>query len=122
MRLYRLHYGSDITQGIFRGQSGNENYNIYTIKSEMKLAEDFYNISQELHCPKETDFVMNPTEKSLFYFKESFYIKNKHIFDSFTLTASEYNIIVNVYEINLGEIQSYNCIYQDENQMCLEIE
>lgn len=122
MKLYRLHYGDDIKQGIYRGNTGK--YGLYAedIPSHMELEDEFNTIMiEDLHSPRLGEFISFPSDNSLFYFKESFFKAFEYLIDDFIATANELGSIVNITIIDLNEIQSYNCLYQDENQMCIEI-
>lgn len=121
MKLYRVHYGNDIKQGIYRGNTGISWCRVSSIIDRMKLEENFRCISRQLHAPDKDEFDIIPNENSLFYFKEDFITAYKHIIDDFIFTALTLGITVNITTIDLDTITSYQCISQDENQMCLNI-
>ena len=121
MKLYRVHYGNDVKQGIYRGNTGKNWCRISDIIDRMGLGNKFRDISRELHAPSFWEFDIEPNKDSLFYFKESFINSYNDIFDNLIATASQLDITVNITTIDLDTIQSYQCIYQDENQMCLNI-
>ena len=126
MKLYRLFYGEDIKQGIFRGETGNPPYSITDIRQRMMCNERFIDmLRNKLHAPRSYEFDLhefeNPSEDALFYFKKDFYFKYIELLEDFISTAKSLNIEVNVIEIELELIKEYRCVYQDENQMCIEI-
>lgn len=121
MKLYRVHYGNDIRQGMYRGYSGTPMYSFTDIRDYMDFMEEFIDMSCKLHSPDRNEFSLPPKSDSLFYFKEEFMNENRYLINNFISSAYEFDITVNITTIDLDTITSYECIYQDENQMCLNI-
>ena len=120
MKLYRLHYGEDIKQGIFQGETGTE-YDCINIIFSMCYEEEFLQFCRkELHNPKLYEFYIEPSKDAIFYFKETTFNSIDYMIKDFIETAERMSISVNIAEIELDELNTYKCYYQDENQMCLE--
>lgn len=122
MKIYRVHYGKDIKQGMYQGLTGSKDYEKWDVRDRMELKHAFDYMTDTLHYPEPHEFDIKPNSNSLFYFKEGFYNDFKPVIDDFILTASRIGITVSVIEIDLSNVKSYMCAYQDKHQMCLDLD
>jgi len=116
MKLYRIQ-NKKTKKGLWNGGLLAD----YRGKCSNYYSEKARDMSDELHAPRGDDYDLMRDDYSdgKFYFKESFWMKYKDLFDDIrNAKIKKFELI----EINLEDVKKYTMYYQDIDQCFLVIE